>query len=169
VIAENKQYGAAATKSVFSPQPRGGDVSPTHADPDRAGQLHHLELSVTEYSPSLPVWEWLLGELGYERKNDWDGGRSWIRDGTYVVLKRAETEGTVDRATPGLDHVAFHAASSEQVDLLTEGVRARSATTLLYEHHHPHAGDYYALYFEDPAGLTVEVVAPDDPDASDDE
>jgi len=135
-------------------------VSPTHADPDRAGQLHHLELSVPDLAAALPVWEWLLTDLGYDRKSDWEGGRSWIRDGTYVVLKTADAAGSVDRPTPGLDHVAFHAASRDQVDRLTEGVRDRAATNLLYEDRHPYAGGYYALYFEDPAGITVEVVGP---------
>lgn len=138
-------------------------MSPTHADPERAGELHHLELSVPDLDAALPVWEWLLDELGYDPKNDWDGGCSWNRAGTYLVLKRASEAGSVDRPTPGLDHVAFHAASRAQVDRIANGVRTRSGTTLLYPDKHPYAGGYYAVYFEDPAGITVEVVAPEPP------
>ena len=133
-----------------------------HADPDRAGQLHHVELYAADLERSVPFWDWLLGELGYERKAEWDGGRSWINGPTYVVLVRAD-DGTrsFDRRAPGLNHLAFHAASREQVDDLTDGVRNREDATLLYEDQHPYAGGYYALYCEDPAGLKVEVVGPE--------
>jgi catechol 2,3-dioxygenase-like lactoylglutathione lyase family enzyme len=133
-----------------------------HADPDHAGALHHVELYTAALDEALPFWEWLLGELGYREKHDWDNGRSWIREPTYVVLVEAEaTSPAFDRNAPGLNHLAFHAGSREQVDRLTEGVRTRGDASLLYETEHPYAGGYYALYCEGPDGLKVEVVAPD--------
>jgi hypothetical protein len=66
-----------------------------------------------------------------------------------------------DRRAAGLNHLACHAASREQVDELAAGVRERADATLLYEDRHPFAGGYYALYCEDPEGLKVEVVGPD--------
>ncbi|WP_277553621.1 VOC family protein [Halobaculum limi] len=132
-----------------------------HADPDRAGRLHHLELTTADLDAAVPFWDWLLGELGYERKNRWDGGRSWEHGPTYVVLKRATSEGReFDRDAPGLNHLAFHAASREQVDRLTAAVRDRTDASLLYEDRHPYAGGYYALYCEAPETVKVEVVAP---------
>jgi catechol 2,3-dioxygenase-like lactoylglutathione lyase family enzyme len=133
-----------------------------HADRDRAGQLHHLELYASDLEASVAFWDWLLGELGYEPKNEWDGGRSWINGPTYVVLVRAgESDRPFDRRAPGLNHVAFHAASREQVDEITAGVRDRADARVLYEDEHPFAGGYYALYCEDPEGIKVEVVGPE--------
>lgn len=134
-----------------------------HAAPEHAGGLHHVELAVRkpDLDAALDCWDWLLGDLGYEPKNDWEGGRSWIRGSTYVVVKAAAEVGTVNRRAPGLDHLAFHAASRDQVDRITDEVREREATTLLYEDQHPYAGGYYAVYFEDPAGITVEVIGPE--------
>ena len=132
-----------------------------HADPDRAGQLHHVELYASDLDESVGFWDWLLGELGYERKGEWEGGRSWINGPTYVVLARADTDGSFDRRTPGLNHLAFHAASREQVDEITAGVRDRDDAAVLYEDRHPYAGGYYALYCEDPEGVKVEVVGPE--------
>lgn len=132
-----------------------------HADPERAGQLHHLELYASDLESSLPFWDWLLGELGYEPKNEWSGGRSWVNGPTYVVLVQAdESEQPFDRRAAGLNHVAFHAASREQVDDLTWQLRDREDATLLYEDRHPFAGGYYALYCEDLEGIKVEVVGP---------
>jgi catechol 2,3-dioxygenase-like lactoylglutathione lyase family enzyme len=138
-----------------------GDDTPDHADPDHAGAVHHLELAAADLAAATPFWDWLLGELGYERKDDWDAGRSWVRGPTYVVLVAADRpDHPFDRAAPGLDHAAFHAATRRQVDALTEGVRARGDASVLYEDRHPYAGGYYALYCEAPEGLTVEVVGP---------
>ena len=127
------------------------------ADEPHAGGIHHLELCASDLAASVAFWGWLLDELGYEPKSDWDGGRSWLRGSTYVVLKRADEDEPFDRTEPGLNHVAFHAASREQVDRVTEGVRGRDDASLLYEDQHPYAGGYY----EDPEGVKVELVAPD--------
>jgi catechol 2,3-dioxygenase-like lactoylglutathione lyase family enzyme len=137
--------------------------SDDHADPDNAGQVHHLELSVPEadLETALTWWGWLLGELGYDEKNDWDGGRSWVLGPTYLVVKAADADGALERSTPGLDHLAFHADSRAQVDRVAERVQEDDATTLLYPDRHPRAGGYYAAYVESPAGVTVEVVGPE--------
>lgn len=134
-----------------------------HADPDHAGAIHHLELATGDLESATPFWEWLLTTLGYTRKNDWETGRSWIADPTYVVLVAADaTDAAYDPTTPGLDHVAFHAPSRDTVDTLTSGVRDRDDATLLYEDQHPYAGGYYALYCRGPDDMKIEVVAPDD-------
>lgn len=133
-----------------------------HADPECAGQLHHVELNASDLDASLEFWGWFLGELGYELKNDWEGGRSWVNGPTYVVLVEAEAPNhPFDRRGPGLNHLAFHAASREQVDDITDGIRARDDASVLYEDRHPYAGGYYALYGEGPDGQKVEVVGPE--------
>lgn len=133
-----------------------------HALADHAGELHHLELAAADLETAVAFWGWLLGELGYEPKNDWDGGRSWRKGPLYVVVVAASRpDHPFDRDAPGLDHLAFHAASREQVDDLTAGVRDRGDASVLYEDRHPYAGGYYALYCEGPEGVKVEVVAPE--------
>jgi catechol 2,3-dioxygenase-like lactoylglutathione lyase family enzyme len=132
-----------------------------HADPEQAGGLHHVELCTADLQSSLDFWNWFLSELGYEEKNDWDGGRSWIRGPTYIVLKEADEDHPFSRHASGLNHLAFHAASREQVDELTDGIRERTDARVLYEEQHPYAGGYYALYCEDPEGVKVELVGPE--------
>ncbi|MFC7074753.1 VOC family protein [Halovenus rubra] len=132
-----------------------------HADPEYAGTLHHVELSTADLPSSLGFWNWFLAELGYEVKNDWEGGRSWIRGPTYIVLKQADEGHPFNRHESGLNHLAFHAKSREQVDQLTESIRKRDGSTVLYEEQHPYAGGYYALYCEDPEGVKVELVGPE--------
>ncbi|WP_101297653.1 VOC family protein [Halegenticoccus soli] len=137
-------------------------MSYDHADPEHAGHLHHVELYASDLDASADFWGWLLGELGYEPKDEWEGGRSWVRGPTYLVLVQAGSPDLpFDRRAPGINHLAFHAASRERVDDITAGVREREDATVLYEDRHPFAGGYYALYCEDPEGIKVEIVGPE--------
>jgi catechol 2,3-dioxygenase-like lactoylglutathione lyase family enzyme len=136
-------------------------MSYTHGDPEEAGHLHHVELCAADLDESVDFWGWLLTELGYETKNNWENGCSWSKGPTYIVLKRATTaEHPFNRQAPGLNHLAFHADSREQIDELTADVRERDDSTVLFDDQHPYAGGYYALYCEDPEGIKVEVVGP---------
>jgi catechol 2,3-dioxygenase-like lactoylglutathione lyase family enzyme len=134
-----------------------------HADPEYAGQLHHVELCTSDFEASVGFWDWLLVDyLEYDLKNEWDEGRSWINGPSYIVLVQAsEPDHRFDRQSPGLNHLAFHAASRKLVDEITVDIRKREDTTMLYEDQHPYAGGYYALYCESPEGMKVEVVAPE--------
>jgi len=130
-----------------------------HADPAYAGQLHHVELYAADLDAAVDFWGWLLAELGYEPKAEWDGGRSWTNGPAYLVFVQAdEVDHPLDREAPGLNHLAFHAASREQVDRITAGVREREDASVLYEGRYPFAGGYYALYCEGPDGVKIEIV-----------
>jgi catechol 2,3-dioxygenase-like lactoylglutathione lyase family enzyme len=137
-------------------------MSHDHADSEQAGSLHHVELCTSDLERSTNFWGWLLGELGYKSKNEWENGRSWIKGPTYIVIKRAtNSDHRFDRQTPGLNHIAFHGSSREQIDELTARVRERDDSTVLYDEQHPYAGGYYALYCENPDGVKVEIVGPE--------
>ncbi len=66
----------------------------------------------------------------------------------------------ITAAGTGLNHLAFHAASRAQVDDVTVKLKARGVP-ILYADRHPYAGgpDYYAVFFEDPDRMKVEVTA----------
>jgi catechol 2,3-dioxygenase-like lactoylglutathione lyase family enzyme len=128
--------------------------------------LHHVELYVSDLAASLEFWDWLLGELGYEPYQSWSEGRSYIHGEHYIVFVQAAQSylrPPYHRKRVGLNHLAFHATSREQVDALTAECRARGYT-VLYPERHPYAGGpgYYALYCEDPDRIKVEVVAPEE-------
>jgi catechol 2,3-dioxygenase-like lactoylglutathione lyase family enzyme/predicted N-acetyltransferase YhbS len=129
-----------------------------------AGLLHHVELYVSDLKQSSAFWGWLLDWLGYEPYQQWEGGRSWRKGPTYLVLVQAESAYVASgyhRKRVGLNHLAFHATSRAQVDHLTAALRKRGFP-VLYEDRHPYAGgpDHYAVFFEDPDRIKVEVVAP---------
>jgi catechol 2,3-dioxygenase-like lactoylglutathione lyase family enzyme len=130
-----------------------------------SGHLHHLELYVADLGTAADFWGWLLGELGWECYQEWDEGCAYRLDDVSLVLVQApEGARSLDRRGVGLNHVAFRAGSEAEVDALTERLKARGVR-ILYPDRHPFAGgtDHYAVFFEDPQGLKVEVVAPAHP------
>ncbi len=132
----------------------------------QAGLLHHVEIYCTDLKTKTDFWGWFLGLLGYHVYQDWPGGRSYRLGPTYIVFVQAERRFSgfeYNRCHPGLNHLAFHAASRKQVDDVTELLRERG-THILYEDRHPYAGgeDCYAVYFEDPDRMKVELDAPEE-------
>jgi catechol 2,3-dioxygenase-like lactoylglutathione lyase family enzyme len=127
----------------------------------RAGSLHHIELYVGDLDRSAAFWGWLLKRLGWRPYQRWDRGRSWNQESTYLVLVRSKHRRPPYRRTRvGLNHLAFHATSKTQVDRLTRDLKSRRVR-ILYTDRHPHAGgaDTYAVFFEDPDRMKVEVAA----------
>lgn len=126
--------------------------------------LHHVELNVSDLDKAEEFWGWFLGKLGYERYQKWDQGLSYRQGKTYIVFVQTETkymDVPYHRSRVGLNHVAFHAESREHVDQMTAELRERG-TTILYLDRHPYAGgeEHYAVFFEDPDRIKVELVAP---------
>lgn len=124
------------------------------------GSLHHVELQVADF-PSVDVsWAWLFAELGYEPYQSWVGGRSWRRGATYIVIAEAPREGSHDRRSPGLSHLAFHAGTRVQVDELWASA-PEHGWRHLYPDRHPWAGgdEHYAAFVENADRFKVELVA----------
>ncbi len=72
------------------------------------------------------------------------------------------TSGDHERCRPGVNHLAFHAGTREQVDELTETSRLHG-WTLMFPDEHPYAGGrhHYAAYLANTDGYQVELVAAD--------
>jgi catechol-2,3-dioxygenase len=142
------QYGAAAV-----------EVS---ADRPSLGAIHHVELWVPNLDSAIVSWGWLLTALGYRMFQDWPGGRSWLSGHAYIVVEQspARTASRHDRCRPGLNHLAFHVPSRQQVDELT-GEALLHGWRLMFSDLHPYAGgpQHYAAYLENIDGFEVELVA----------
>ncbi|MCM3765127.1 VOC family protein [Neobacillus niacini] len=126
--------------------------------------LHHLEINVSNLNKTIEFWEWLLTELGYQQYQQWDFGISWKYGETYLVFVQAEErfmDPPYHRRRVGLNHLAFHVESREQVDAMTEKLKEKGLR-ILYSDKHPYAGGqhHYAVFFEDPDRIKVELVAP---------
>ncbi|KNE18974.1 VOC family protein [Virgibacillus pantothenticus] len=129
----------------------------------KRGLLHHVEINVSDLAQSIQFWRWLLEELGYSVYQKWDTGQSWKIADTYLVFVQADKKFIADgfhRRRVGLNHLAFYGESKKQIDEITEKIVAKGIP-ILYEDKHPYAGgpSHYAVFFEDPDRIKVEVVA----------
>ena len=144
---------------------RSDDIGTGRADAPADGMLHHVELYVSDLARSRAFWGWFLGSLGYREYQSWPEGVSYRLGATYIVFVQTSAghlHPPYHRRKAGLNHLAFHARSREQVDEMTRRLRERGVP-ILYEDRHPRAGgpDSYAVFFEDPDRIKVEFVAPE--------
>lgn len=126
--------------------------------------LHHLELWVQDLETSEKSLGWLLLRLGFELESRWNAGVSYRHEDFYIVLESGPDvlPGAHERTRAGLNHLALHAGSPQQVEALAADALAHGFT-LLFADRHPYAGgeQHYAAYLADEAGFEVELVASD--------
>jgi glyoxylase I family protein len=132
---------------------------------DRGG-FHHIDLVVRDVAASRAVYGPVLEYLGYRCVKDEAEGCEWDLgpDGHGAALgiracDPALREVRHQRYAAGLHHLAWRAASREDVDGLHALLVERDITVLDPPAHYPqYSGDYYAVFFEDPDGIKLELV-----------
>lgn len=129
--------------------------------------LHHVELYVSDLERSAAFWTPLMKMLGHEEKR-WSGGVNYVQDESLAYLcllpvPREHLAAGYHRKRIGLNHLAFRGESRAQVDRIAGWIKD-NGHSLLYEDRHPYAGGpgYYAVFFEDPDRIKLEVVAPNE-------
>ncbi|MBK6440567.1 MAG: MGMT family protein [Actinomycetales bacterium] len=126
------------------------------------GGLHHVEVWVADLAAARASWGWLLGELGWVLGDDWGQGIAWELGPVYLVVESGPdlVAGDHERTRPGVNHLAFHGGTREQVDALVAAA-PEHGWELLFTDRHPFAGgpEHYAAYLQDGQGFEVEVVA----------
>ena len=129
------------------------------------GIISHIEIYVSDLKTSTKFWSWFLAELGYTKFQEWNKGISWKKDDTYIVLvqtKEKYKDIQYHRCRTGLNHIAFYVSSRDEIDYFTKELINRGIN-ILYKDRHPYASgkNCYAVFFEDPDRIKIELVAPE--------
>lgn len=124
--------------------------------------MHHIEIYVSDLSKSRKFYSWLLELLDFELFQEWSEGFSYKKDLFYIVFvqtKEKYLDNGYNRCNIGLNHLAFKCSSKEKIDRIRDELKDMGMN-LLYDDKYPYAGgeDYYALYFEDPDRIKLEIV-----------
>ncbi len=132
------------------------------ADADVLG-IDHIDLTVNDPARSLPFYEKVLGALGFERVGPGVSSDVIFANGITSLALRAPSPERAgerfDRYRVGLHHLAFRAASREQVDRLHAFLVREKLPVLDVPAEYPAYGDdYYAVFFSDPDGIKLELV-----------
>ncbi len=137
------------------------------------GGIHHIDLTVKDAHASRAFYESVLGFMGYRLSSfisdlneaphngyDFDlvDGDSFCSIG--ILSARGENaDREHDRYIAGLHHVAWNAASRDDVDAMHAHLLNIGATILDPPAAYPKYGPtYYAVFFADPDGLKLEYV-----------
>lgn len=129
------------------------------------GEIHHFEINVSNLKISKDFYTYLLAKFNYVLYQEWKLGFSMKLNNTYIVFVQVEADfanNPYHRKNIGLNHLALIASSKEFIDDLRLELITKEIT-LLYDELYPHAGgtNTYALYFEDPDRLKIEIAYKD--------
>lgn len=129
------------------------------------GAVHHIDLNVTDLEAARAVYGPVLEYLGYTRVKD-SGGYEWDLKGqegrgASIGLRLCDPQEAGHRHhryAPGLHHLAWRAESRADVDRLHDLLVEHGIKVLDPPAHYPeYSGDYYAVFFEDPDGMKLEL------------
>jgi catechol 2,3-dioxygenase-like lactoylglutathione lyase family enzyme len=127
-------------------------------------RVYHVQVNVRDVAVSLPFWKALLGYLEYRTVHeaaDVAGFSNGTTDLWLIAAEEAHASAGFHRKRAGLNHVAFRVERREDVDRFRrEFLDAREILTLYdtprdFPEYSP---GYYAVFFEDPDRLKLEVV-----------
>ena len=131
------------------------------------GAIDHIVLTVRDPEASFDLYDTVLRYLGYGLVGRNEAGMEWVleADGaSSVCLVKARDAGAArqhDRYAPGLHHLAWRAASREDVDHLHALLVEQGAEVLDAPADYPQYNGgrgYYAVFFADGDGLKLEYV-----------
>jgi catechol 2,3-dioxygenase-like lactoylglutathione lyase family enzyme len=125
--------------------------------------LYHIQINASEIKKSTHFYKELLGYFEYKVIYE-DESTLGISDGStdFWIMSTEDKYRSkpYHRKAPGINHIAFKVASKADVDKFTEEFLNPKNIALLYEtpHHFPeYSEQYYAVYFEDPDKIKLEV------------
>jgi catechol 2,3-dioxygenase-like lactoylglutathione lyase family enzyme len=118
---------------------------------------------VSSLKNSYEFYKGFLEYLGYKEMVNKDWGFAFLNEGISIWFELAgkgHTEKGYHRKRVGLNHLAFRVNSKKEVDRFYDEFLEPQGVTILYDtpKAFPEYGeDYYAVYFEDPDRIKLEV------------
>jgi catechol 2,3-dioxygenase-like lactoylglutathione lyase family enzyme len=129
------------------------------------GTLHHIDLTVSDLAAAKRVYGPVLTFLGYRPVKDDERGCEWdlVDEGRGASLGLLPADPALKdyahrRYAPGLHHLSWRAATRADVDALHDLLVEHGIKVLDPPAAYPqYSGDYYAVFFEDPDGMKLEL------------
>jgi catechol 2,3-dioxygenase-like lactoylglutathione lyase family enzyme len=124
-------------------------------------QIDHISINVKNLELSDPFYHEFLVYLGFKRYKD---DNAWVNATTGVWINETERNhqsSGFHRRNTGVNHVAFRVDSRKAVDDFYKNMLVKNNMPVLYggpkDYPEYHRG-YYAVFFEDPDRLKLEVM-----------
>ena len=131
------------------------------------GQVYHVEVNVSNIDKSVKFYDGFMDRLGYHRIYTHKIAAGWgLKDAPllanfWIIQSHTGfTEKGFHRKRVGVNHIAFHANSRNDVDQLYKEYLLPNKIPVLYggpKEYPEYSKGYYAVYFEDPDRLKLEL------------
>jgi catechol 2,3-dioxygenase-like lactoylglutathione lyase family enzyme len=123
--------------------------------------LDHVYLAVFDMARSEAFYDTVLGVLDFRKGDAPIGGephRHYFNKVMQISIRPARG-GNHDPYAPGLHHLCLQVADNTALDKIARLLRAAGIVTTEPALYPQYAEDYYAIFFSDPDGLRLEIVA----------
>ena len=124
-------------------------------------KLSHIDLNVSDYKKSLRFYDLILQPLGWKRlvcQTEFTTYSDGFLKICLCPTDQSHRAAGFHRKRTGLNHLAFSASSKEEVDHFYQNVLKKNNIPTLYEGEPTGDDSYYAVFFEDPDRIKLEVV-----------
>uniref|UniRef100_A0A1D1Z2V2 Uncharacterized protein yqjT n=1 Tax=Anthurium amnicola TaxID=1678845 RepID=A0A1D1Z2V2_9ARAE len=126
------------------------------------GSLAHLCLSVSDYEKSIKFYEAVLIKLGFKPYYNASYYTSWLNHSSRVQIgvspvKPENKDSKHVRYSVGYHHLALNATSRDEVDDFHKFLVENKYTVLDEPKEYDYVPGYYAVFWEDPDGMKLEL------------
>jgi catechol 2,3-dioxygenase-like lactoylglutathione lyase family enzyme len=126
--------------------------------------IYHFQVNVSNKEKSLPFWKDMLSYLDYKVVDEGGWGIGMGDNLTDIWIMPTEEKYKMNkyhRKGTGLNHIAFGVSTHEDVDKFIEEFLKPKNINFLYDsprEYPEYEKGYYAVFFEDPDRIKLEVV-----------
>ncbi len=128
-------------------------------------RISHIEINVSDYAKSIRFYDDILFPIGWKKLVCTKDCTAYSDGSMKVILSSTDEKYNgkkFHRKQVGLNHLAFSANSLEEVNEFHKNVLIKNSIECLYEKNPSGDDSYYAVFFEDPDRIKIELVyAPD--------
>ena len=124
-------------------------------------KLSHIEINVINYAEAIRFYDIVLAPLGFKRTVCTTTWTSYSDGQLKIILGPTEEkhkEAGYHRKRAGLNHLAFYAETKEEVDLFYTNILKKHKIKVLYEDGPFGNDENYAVFFEGPDRLKLELM-----------
>lgn len=124
--------------------------------------IDHVFVAVRDLRLSERFYDRVMPVLGFRKWETPIGGASHViyynRHFAYSLRPASEDTPDHDPYAPGLHHFCFRVVDEAAVDRAADELRAAGVEATEPRYYPEYGPDYYAIFFEDPDGVRLEVM-----------
>jgi glyoxylase I family protein len=124
--------------------------------------LDHIYLAVSDFDRSERYYDDVMMALGFRKGDKAIGGERhahYFNPALQLSIRPARTAHPHDAYSPGLHHLCLQAKDNAAVDEAHRRLSALGVSATTPRAYTEYVPNYYAIYFEDPDGVRLEIAA----------